>query len=143
MIDTTNIQEARVLLQKEKGRRIVRAQDSAFNRSILEQGKAEVLLSPERMQSDSLRSIGSGVNHVLAKIATKNKIALGIDLIELRQLSVQKKAQRLARIRDIISTCRRAGTRLAVHGASDTMSKTSLLRALGASSQQASEALAF
>lgn len=143
MIDTKDINEARKLIKSECKPIVIKAQNLQFNRSILESGKFDILLSAELSEADTLRSIGSGINNILANIATKNNIAIGIDLDEIRKLDLQRKAERLAKIRESIKTCNKEKTRLSIKGASDKTSGASLLRSLGASSQQASEALYF
>jgi len=75
MISTTNLEQAKNLINKAKEKPIiVQASSNSFNRKMLEYGKFDILLSPETgNRRDKIKSLDSGLNHVLAKIATKNK----------------------------------------------------------------------
>lgn len=143
MIDTTNIEQAKNLIKKEEKPVIVLAQNDEFNRKILEYGKFNILLSIERgKRQRTLRTIDSGLNHVLAEIATKNKISIGIDMEELRNLEKEEKANKLEKIKQNIKICRKAKTRLALLNYKDKKDAFAFLISLGASTQQAQEALA-
>ncbi|MBX4212502.1 hypothetical protein KW787_03560 [Candidatus Pacearchaeota archaeon] len=110
MINTSNLDEARKKIKAENKPVIVKAQNDEFNRKILEYGKFDVLLSPESGErNDNQRQLDSGLNHVLAEIAAKNKVSIGIDLEEIRKMRKEKKAIRLARIIQNIRVCKKAG----------------------------------
>src|SRR3989344_1878909 len=100
MINTTSIEETKKLLKKEETPKIVLAQNDEFNRKILEHGNFDILLSPETGQrKNKIRQVDSGLNHVLAKIANKNNIAIGINLEEIKKLEPKSKAARLSKIK--------------------------------------------
>lgn len=142
MINTRNIQQAKNLITSSQKPIIVRAQDTQFNRKLLEYGKFDILLSIDAVEDkDKLRRSGSGLNHVLAKIAAKNNVAIGIDLAALRSLEPKKKARRLARIKQNIEVCRKAKCHLALINANDEKDGKALLQSLGASSQQVKSAI--
>jgi len=145
MISTTNLQQAKNEIKKaEEKPIIVQAQNDAFNRKILEYGKFDILLSVEAgKRKDTLRQIDSGLNHISAKIAAKNKVAIGINIEEISKLSKVEKAKRLARIKQNIKICRKAGTKLALVNTKDTRNALNLLLSLGASTSQAKEAISF
>ena len=145
MISTSNIEQAKMLLKAEKTKPIiVLAKDNEFNRKILEYGKFQILLSPEaKSGARTLRTIDSGLNHVLAEIATKNKIAIGIDMEELRTLSKEEKAKRLERLRQNIQVCRKAKTEIVLLNFKDKKDAFAFLISLGASTKQAKEAILF
>ena len=104
MISTTNLEQAKRLIKSEKHPIIVQAQDENFNRKILEYGKFDILLSIEKTkQQDKPKFLDSGLNHVLAEIASKNKVAIGIDIQEISNLEKKAKAKRLARINQNIN----------------------------------------
>ena len=141
MINTTNIEEAKRLLKKEEIPRIVLAQNDEFNRKILEQGNFNILLSPEAGQrKNKIRQTDIGLNHILAKIASKNNIAIGINLDEIKKLEPKQKAERLSKIKQNIKICRKAKAKLAIKTSNITES-TALLQSLGASSIQTKEAI--
>jgi len=122
--------------------KIIKAKDDKFNRKILEQKKADILLSPEKESGkDKIKKLDSGLNHILAKIATKNKTAIGIDLKEIKKLSKIQKAVRLSKIIQNIKTCRKAKTRLAIKG--NKIESQNFLLSLGASTLQVKGAIYF
>lgn len=143
MINTNNLQKAKKLITSSTTKLIiVRAQSIEFNRKILEYGKFHILLSLETSeQTDRLRRSGSGLNHVLAKIAAKNKIAIGIDIHSLSKLNPKQKAIQLSRIKQNIKICRKAKCQIKVVNYKDSLSAKALLQSLGASSQQVKEAI--
>src|SRR3989338_9301459 len=140
MINTTSIEETKKLLKKEETPKIVLAQNDEFNRKILEHGNFDILLSPETGQrKNKIRQVDSGLNHVLAKIANKNNIAIGINLEEIKKLEPKSKAERLSKIKQNIKICRKAKTKLAIK-TSSIIEVASFLQSLGASSQHAKQA---
>jgi len=143
MIISTKIEEVKNKIKKPSEKpAIVLSQDDSFNRKIIEYGKFDILLSPENgNRSNSIRKINSGLNHVVAKIATKNKVSIGIDINEIKKLSKREKAERLSKIKQNLEICRRAKTKITA------LSKThngknifNFLISLGASNTQAREA---
>jgi len=143
MIDTTNIEQAKKLIKMSKEKPIVVfAQNDEFNRKILEYGKFDILLSVERgNRQRTLRTIDSGLNHVLAEIATKNKIAIGINMEELRTLEKEEKANRLEKIKQNIKICRKAKTKLVLLNYKDKKDAFAFLISLGSSTKQAKSAV--
>lgn len=145
LISNTNIEKTKQLIKKsaEKDKLIiVQAQNDVYNRKILEYGKFSILLGVEAgSRKNTLRQIDSGLNHVLAKIAAKNKIALGTDLSEIQKLSKNEKAKRLAKIAQNIKICRKAKCKIVLLNYSDKKDAQNLLLSLGASTSQAGEAI--
>jgi len=142
IINTNNLQEVikKIKLSKEKPI-IVQAQNDEFNRKILEYGKFDIILSPESgNRKSSVRSIDSGMNNVLAKIAAKNNILIGINLKEISQLDKKQKAERLEKIIQNIKICRKAKAKLAIIS-NIKKEAEHLLLSLGASTQQVKEAI--
>ncbi|MCU0642476.1 MAG: hypothetical protein MUF61_02770 [archaeon] len=145
MINTPNLEQAKVLIKRaEEKPVIVRAQNDEFNRKILEYGHFDIILGIEGGdRKRSLRNIDSGFNHVLADIAAKNRIAIGIDMQELVKLPAEEKARRLERLIQNIQLCRKAGARLILLNYKDRKDGFAFLTSLGCSTQQAKEALRF
>lgn len=143
IISTLDIEQAKKLIKQSSEKPIiVKAQNDIFNRKMLEYGKFNILLSVEAGQrKDSLRQLDSGLNHVLAKIAEKNHITLGIDLQDIAQLDKKDKALRLARIRQNIKLCKKTHTFIKILNAPSAQQAFSFLISLGASTQQAKEAI--
>jgi RNase P/RNase MRP subunit p30 len=145
MIETTNIEKAKKLIKDCKEAKIVViAQDDEFNRKILEYGKFHVLLGVEKGQrKDSLRQIDSGFNHVLANIAVKKQVALGLDMNEISHLQKKEKAILLEKVKQNVKICRRAGVRIVLLNYKDRKDAFSFLVSLGGSTLQAKEAISF
>jgi RNase P/RNase MRP subunit p30 len=145
MISTSNIEQAKNLIKKSREKPlIVEARDDNFNRKILEYGHFGILLGIEKGERKrSLRNIDSGFNEVLAHIAAKNKVTLGIDLEELRNLPKEQQALRLERIIQNIKLCRKAKTKIALLNYKDKKDAFAFLVSLGASTSQAKQSLDF
>ncbi len=146
MINTQNLEQAKNQIRKaileNKKPIIVKAQNNEFNRKILEYGNFNILLDSHlSKQKENLKHLDSGINHVSAKIATKNKIAIGINIDEIKKLEKKEKAQVLAKIRQNIKLCRKAKTRIKLLNYKDQRNAFSFLISLGASTQQAKEAI--
>ena len=141
IINTNNLEKAKQLIKTEQSPKIVQAQNDEFNRKILEYGKFSILLSLESAAGrNKIRQTDSGLNHVLAKIASKNKIAIGINLKEIISLGKKEKAERLAKIKQNIKICRKTKTKIAVLKAT-SQEACNLLQSLGASTKQIKEAI--
>lgn len=145
IISEKNPEKAKQQIKKITAKPIViTAQDDIYNRKMLEYGNFDILLSPEKNQEkDRLKQFDSGLNHVLAKIAAKNNIAIGIDLEEIQKLGKEEKAKRIARIRQNIRLCRKAKARIKIISAGSKEQAMAFLLSLGASTQQAKEAITF
>jgi len=143
IINTPNIEQAKKEIRNSKTKPIiVKAQNDDFDRKLLEYGKFDILIGIEtEKRKNTLRQLDSGFNHILSKIASKNNINLGIDLEEVSKLEKKEKAIILARIIQNIKICRKAKTRLAILNAKDKKDAFHFLISLGASTQQAREAL--
>ena len=144
IINIDNVEKAKREIVKSKPPVLVLAQSDVFNRKILEYGKFDVLLGIEQSnRKESIRQVDSGLNHVLAKIAARNNVSVGIDIDKISQLSKEKKARVLTRIKQNIKICRKAKAKLAIISKNSRKEGTSLLLSLGASTKQTKEALDF
>lgn len=142
-INTPSIEEAKKLIRKAERLIVIVAQNDEFNRKILEHGRFDILLSPEAgNRRNKLRQTDSGLNHVLASIAAKSNVSIGIDLQELKKLEPKAKAERIARIKQNIVLCRKAKTQLAVK-TKHIREARDLLHSLGASSDQTAKTIVF
>lgn len=146
MISEKNVERTKTLINKSSGKPIfVMAQNVEYNRKILEYGKFDVLISVEQssdIMKDNLRNVNSGWNHVLAKIAAKNNVAIGIDLDSLRKMQKKRKAEILKRIIQNIKFCRKAKCRIYLINCKDGKNGIDFMLSLGASTKQAKESLA-
>jgi RNase P/RNase MRP subunit p30 len=143
MISTSNIEQAKNLIKKSKEKPlVVEAQNDEFNRKILEYGHFDILLGVEKgNRKRTLRNIDSGFNEVLAHIATKNRVSLGIDLEEVSNLPRDQQALRLERIIQNIKLCRKSKVKIVLLNIKDKKDAFAFLISLGASTPQAKEAI--
>jgi len=134
LINTFQIEEAKKLIKKAKKPVIVRAQDYEFNRKIMEYGKFDVLLFPSFQKfRRSLRFIDSGLDLTSLNSAFKNKISIGINLKELRRLSLEKRALMIEGLIKNIILCRKAKVNIIPLAYKDEKDAFSLLLSLGIS----------
>jgi len=139
MINTTNLEEAKKLIKTSEKPVIVKAQDAIFNRKILEYGHFDIFLSLEQTaKKRGLRQIDSGFNHVLAAIAKKNNIALGLDLKEISSFDKEQKAEIISRIIQNIKIARKEGVRIIAINYKNKRDALSFMLSLGATTKQAS-----
>jgi len=125
--------------------------DNALNRRALETLKIDFLVSPEQGEKrGSLKQRDSGLNHVLAKIAAKKGIPLIIDMSEVSKLREVFQAERLERLIQNVSLCKKAGCSLKIASFAtskknllDEFSRRSFGMSLGMSSQQAHDCVVF
>ena len=68
--------------------------------------KINILLLNQTERKDKLKQRNSGLNHVLAKIAKKNNISIGINLDEI--IESKEKSKILARISQNIKLCNKS-----------------------------------
>jgi hypothetical protein len=91
----------------------VRCSDS--DRAVLEQGAADVLFGAESTQpKDYMHQRGSGMNHVLAELARKNKVALGFSFASILGVTDGDRARILGRMMQNIALCRKYKVKMVV-----------------------------
>ena len=92
--------------EKEKGREIIYfSEDDELNRKVIEKLPISILLIFLAKRKDFQKQRNSGFNSVMAKIAKKNSIILGINLDELIESNSEEKARILARLKQNIFLC--------------------------------------
>lgn len=101
-------QEIKKHSEKTNDKKIIFYSDNdELNRKIIEKEKIDVLLINQANRKDFQKQRNSGLNHVLAKIAKKNKIKIGINLDEIIESNHIQKAKILARIIQNIELCKK------------------------------------
>ena len=105
-IHEKDFSKARDLIRKNKGKKIVfSSDDDELNRKILEKEKIDVLLLNLKGKKDRQKQRESGLDHVMAKLAKKNNVAIGVDFNEILESNGKMKAEILARVRQNIKIC--------------------------------------
>ena len=105
LIRENDFQKARKKIKESKEKRIFSSNNDELNRKILEKEKIDVLLLNQSQRRDRMKQRDSGLNHVLAKIAKKKGVAIGINLDEIIDSNPKEKTEILSRIRQNIKIC--------------------------------------
>ncbi len=130
IIQENNFDKARKLIKENSGNKIIFSSDKdELNRKILEKEKGDILLINQAGRKDKQKQRDSGFNHVLAKIAKKNNIIIGINFDEIINAKAKNKAEILARIKQNISLCNK--NKLKMKFIIQTQRDTRDLKALG------------
>jgi len=131
---------------KQKGEKIiVLSQDDEFNRKILEKTKISLFLINEELEAkDYSKQRNSGLNEVLAELAAKNKIKIGINIEKIIEKDRKEQAKSLARLSQNILLCRKAGAELLMfsqQAIKERKGLQALLLTLGSSTNSANKAV--
>lgn len=107
IIRESNFEKARKSIKNNKGKEIIFSSNSDdLNRQILEKEKIDTLLINLSERKDRMKQRDSGFNQVLAKIAKKNNVNIGINLDEILSSKTPKeKTEIFARIRQNVKLC--------------------------------------
>lgn len=105
-IHENNFDKARKLIRENSGKKIIFSSDEEeTDKKILEKEDIEVLLINQAGKKDFQKQRNSGFNHVMAKLAKKKGVVIGINLDELIKSSEKEKAEIIARIKQNIKIC--------------------------------------
>lgn len=96
-----NFNKLKLQVKEAKSPIIFTSEDDDLNRKVLEKLKIDILLINQKGRKDFQKQRNSGFNHILAKIAKKNNIQIGINLDEI----ISKEPKILARIQQNIKIC--------------------------------------
>ena len=107
IISEKTFEKARKKIRETKSEITFTSEDDYLNRKILEKEKINILLINQKDRKDFSKQRNSGFNQVMAKIAKKNKITLGINLDEIIEAKPELKAKILARVKQNIMLCKK------------------------------------
>ena len=106
LIQEKTFEKARNEIRKNNDKTIIfSSDDDDLNRKILEKEKINILLLNQSEKKDFMKQRNSGLNQVLAKIAKKKNIIIGINFDEILSSSGKRKAEIFARIKQNIKLC--------------------------------------
>ncbi len=106
LITETNFDKVRKLIKENKDKEIIfSSDDDELNRKILEKEEIKILLLNMEKRKDFQKQRNSGLNQVLAKLAKKKDIIIGINLDEIINSESKQKARILARISQNVELC--------------------------------------
>ncbi|PIN71433.1 hypothetical protein CO153_02795 [Candidatus Pacearchaeota archaeon CG_4_9_14_3_um_filter_30_11] len=101
-----NFSKLKELVKQYNEKKIIfYSNDDDLNRKVMEKLPIKVLLIPLDERKDFMKQRNSGFNEVLAKIAKKEGIKIGIDLDEI--ICSQNKERILSRLKQNINLCKR------------------------------------
>ncbi len=117
LIQENDFQKTRNKIKKNKDKKIIFSSDNdELNRKIIEKEKIDILLLNQSKRKDTLKQRNSGFNHVLAKIAQKKNIIIGINFDEIINSRGKQKAEILARVRQNIRLCNKNNLKMSFIG---------------------------
>ncbi len=107
LIQEADFQKARNRIKQaqKEGKAVVFSGDDEMNRKVLEKENVNILLIKLGKRKDRLKQRNSGLNHILAKLAQKKGVAIGMDLDEFMNADKKEKAKILARLIQNIKLC--------------------------------------
>jgi len=104
LIKETDFMKTRKKIRENKEKIIIfSSNDDELNRKILEKEKIDILLINQSNRKDFQKQRNSGFNQVLAKLAKKNNVAIGINLDEI--IESKNKSEILSRVKQNIKLC--------------------------------------
>ena len=105
-MEKNNFEKARREIRANKNKEVIFSGDSdELNRKVLEKESIDILLLNQAGRKDKLKQRDSGFNQVLAKIAKKKNVAIGINFDEIIKSKKKEKSDIIARIRQNIVLC--------------------------------------
>ncbi|GAI46516.1 unnamed protein product, partial [marine sediment metagenome] len=106
LIKEDNFEKARREIKKNKGKKIIFSGDNdVLNQKVLEKEKINILLLNQSFRKDRQKQRDSGLNQVLAKLAKKKGVVIGVNLDEIIDSKEKKRAEILGRVRQNITLC--------------------------------------
>jgi len=105
LIKETDFERARKKIRENSKSKIMFSGTDELNRKVLEKEEIAFLLLNQKGRRDFHKQRNSGFNQVLAKMAKKKGIVIGINLDEIVNSEGKEKSEILARIRQNIKVC--------------------------------------
>ncbi len=114
LIWSNNFEKARNDIRKNKGKEIIfLSSNDELNRKVLEKLPIQILLINQTGRKDFQKQRNSGFNQVLARLAKKNNVAIGINLDEIINAKIpEEKSQILSRARQNVKLCNKHKVRM-------------------------------
>jgi len=101
-----NFSKLKEQVKKNKNKQIIfTSEDDELNRKVLEKLPMSILLLNQKGRKDFQKQRNSGLNQVLAKLAKKNNVKIGINLDEIIESEKVERAKIIARIKQNIKIC--------------------------------------
>lgn len=108
LVKEVTFEKAKKEINDHKERKIIfSSSDDELNRKVLEKLKINVFLLSQFGRKDFMKQKNSGLNQVLAKIAKKENVEIGIDLDEIVESKGKNKSEIISRIKQNIMLCKK------------------------------------
>ncbi len=107
LIEEDNFDKARKKIKENQDKIIIFSGNDELNRKILEKEKIGILLLNQKTRKDFQKQRDSGFNHVLAKLAKKNKVRIGINLDEIIDSNLSEKSKIISRVIQNVELCKK------------------------------------
>jgi RNase P/RNase MRP subunit p30 len=106
LIQEGNFQKIREKIRENRGKKVIFSSDNdELNKKVLEKENINVLLLTLSRRKDRLKQRDSGFNQVLARLAKKKNVVIGINFNEFINSKAEEKSKILARVRQNIKLC--------------------------------------
>ncbi len=106
LIQGGDFQKTREKIRENRGTKVIFSSDNdELNKKVLEKENINVLLLILSKRKDRLKQRDSGFNQVLARLAKKKNIVIGINLDEIINSKAEEKSKIIARVRQNIKLC--------------------------------------
>jgi len=106
LIQETDFNKIRKKIKDNSSKKVIfSSNNDELNRKVLEKEKINTLLINQSNRKDRLKQRDSGFNQVLARLAKKKGVVIGINLGEIIEAKGEKKKEILARIKQNIKLC--------------------------------------
>ncbi len=105
IITEKEFNKLKLIVKSAKSPIIYSSDDDEINRKVIEKLPIEILLINVEGKKDFSKQRNSGFNQVMAKIAKKNSIQIGINLDEL--IESKEQARVIARVKQNIEICKK------------------------------------
>ncbi len=106
IIQADNFDKARKAIRENKDKQIIfSGSTDELNKKILEKENIHILLLNLSSRKDRMKQRDSGFNQVLARLAKKKEMTIGINLDEVINPKLKEKSEILARVKQNIKLC--------------------------------------
>lgn len=113
IITAKTFEEARKNIKGAKEKPLVfSGGDDELNRKVLEKERVDIFLPALANRKDFSKQRNSGFNQVLADIAKKKEVIIGIDVDELKSAQLKEQSRLLSRVKQNIVLCTKKRLRM-------------------------------
>jgi RNase P/RNase MRP subunit p30 len=118
LLTESNFSKLKEKIKKEKLKEemeiIYSSEDDELNRKVMEKLPIDILLINQKNREDFQKQRNSGFNQVIAKIAKKKDITIGINLDEIIEKdNLKEKAEIISRIKQNVFLCNKEKVKMA------------------------------